>query len=76
MEHVKDERPATTPEEFLERLRSRAPVDLTESVAEALEAEREARAETLYLLAIQGLRESIQEGMNTPIEECSEELDW
>ncbi|ACL03470.1 prevent-host-death family protein [Desulfatibacillum aliphaticivorans] len=32
--------------------------------------------ETLYLLSIPGMRESILEGMNTPIEECSEELDW
>ena len=32
--------------------------------------------ETLYLLSIPGMRESIVDGMNTPIEECSEELDW
>lgn len=32
--------------------------------------------ETLYLLSIPGMRESIIEGMNTPIDECSEELDW
>lgn len=32
--------------------------------------------ETLYLLSIPGMRESIQEGMNTPISECSSELDW
>lgn len=32
-----------TPEEFLERLRSRSRVDLTESVAEAVAAEREGR---------------------------------
>lgn len=30
--------------------------------------------ETLYLLSIPGMRESIQEGMATPIEECIEEL--
>lgn len=33
-------------------------------------------SETLNLLSIPGMRESIKEGMNTPIEECSEELDW
>ena len=32
--------------------------------------------ETLYLLSIPGMRESIKEGMNTPIEECDKELDW
>ena len=32
--------------------------------------------ETLYLLSIPGMRESIREGMNTPIEECSKELTW
>jgi len=32
--------------------------------------------ETLYLLSIPKMRETIKEGMNTPVEECSEELDW
>jgi prevent-host-death family protein len=32
--------------------------------------------ETLYLLSIPGMRESIRKGLETPIEECSEELDW
>jgi len=32
--------------------------------------------ETLHLLSIPGMRESIQEGMETPIDECSERLDW
>lgn len=32
--------------------------------------------ETLFLLSIPGMRESIQEGKKTPIDECSEELDW
>jgi len=32
--------------------------------------------ETVYLLAIPGMRESIREGKNTPIEDCSEELTW
>lgn len=29
--------------------------------------------ETLHLLSIPGMRESIVEGLNTPIDECSEE---
>lgn len=32
--------------------------------------------ETLFLLGIPGMRESIREGMQTPIEGCEEELDW
>lgn len=32
--------------------------------------------ETLYLLAIPGMRESIKEGLATPVEDCAEELDW
>ena len=32
--------------------------------------------ETLYLLSISGMRESIREGMNTPSEEFSSELPW
>lgn len=32
--------------------------------------------ETLYLLSIPGMRESIREGLNTPLQECLEELDW
>ncbi len=32
--------------------------------------------ETLYLLAVPGMRESIREGMDTPVDECDAELDW
>jgi prevent-host-death family protein len=34
--------------------------------------------ETLYLQSISGMRESITEGMNTPLSECvsEEELEW
>lgn len=32
--------------------------------------------ETLHLTSIPGMRESIQEGLKTPVDECSEELDW
>jgi len=32
--------------------------------------------ETLYLLSIPGMRESIKECMETPVEECEKELDW
>jgi len=32
--------------------------------------------ETLYLMSIPGMRKSLVEGMNTPIEQMDEELDW
>lgn len=32
--------------------------------------------ETLHLLSIPKMRESIIEGLKTPVEECAEELDW
>lgn len=32
--------------------------------------------ETLYLVSIPGMKESIIEGINTPINECDGDLDW
>ncbi len=32
--------------------------------------------ETMYLLSVPGMRESIREGLSTPIEGCSKELAW
>jgi antitoxin YefM len=32
--------------------------------------------ETLYLTSIPGMRESIREGLETPVEECDEDIDW
>lgn len=32
--------------------------------------------ETLYLLSVPGMRESIREGLAIPIEECDRELEW
>jgi antitoxin YefM len=32
--------------------------------------------ETLYLLSIPGMRESIIEGLKTPVGKCATELDW
>ena len=32
--------------------------------------------ETLYLLSIPGMRESIRNGMNEPVDECGEEPGW
>jgi len=33
-------------------------------------------SETLYLLSIPGMRESIKEGLNQDLSDCSKELDW
>jgi len=32
--------------------------------------------ETLFLTSIPGMRESIQKGLGTPVEECDEDIDW
>jgi antitoxin YefM len=32
--------------------------------------------ETLHLLSIPGMRDSIRKGMKTPVKECLESLDW
>lgn len=32
--------------------------------------------ETVYLLSIKGMRESIKKGLKTPISECSEDIKW
>lgn len=32
--------------------------------------------ETLYLLNIPRMRETIREGLSTPIDECKEDIDW
>lgn len=32
--------------------------------------------ETLFLLSVPAMRESIREGLATPVNECSETLDW
>ena len=32
--------------------------------------------ETMYLLSVPGMRESIREGLSTPLDECAKELDW
>lgn len=32
--------------------------------------------ETLYLLSVPGMRESIREGLETPVSKCSKKLTW
>ena len=33
-------------------------------------------SETMFLLSVPGMRESIKTGLNTSLSECDEELDW
>lgn len=40
------------------------------------ESDWNAIQETLYLMSVPGMRESIREGIETDLSECSEELDW
>jgi antitoxin YefM len=58
---------------------SHEPIQITGASANGvLMSEKDWRSiqDTLYLMSVPGLRESIQEGMNTPIEHCSTELNW
>jgi antitoxin YefM len=38
--------------------------------------DRDAIQETLYLLSIPGMRESIRKGLATPVTKCAKELRW
>ena len=40
------------------------------------EKDWDAIQETLYLLSVPGMRESIKEGLETDLSDCAEELDW
>ena len=58
---------------------SHEPIVITGKRANAVlisEDDWRAVQETLYLLSIPGMRESIREGLETPLEECAEDLDW
>jgi antitoxin YefM len=58
---------------------SHNPVTITGKRGNAVllsEEDWKAIQETLFLLSIPGMRESIRTGLETPVEECAEELDW
>lgn len=58
---------------------SSEPVQITGRRANAVlvsEADWRALQETVYLMSIPKMAESIREGLETPLEECVEELDW
>ena len=48
----------------------------TTSVVMLHEDDWRAIQETLYLLSVPGMRESIRDGLDTPIDECSEDPGW
>ena len=56
-----------------------APIQITgKRTSAVLISEEDWRAiqETLYLLSIPKMRESIRKGLKTPVEKCSEKLKW
>lgn len=58
---------------------SHNPVQITGKRANAVlisEEDWTAIQETLYLLAIPKMRESIQKGMKTPVKKCAKDLKW
>lgn len=58
---------------------SHQPVVITGKSGNAVllsESDWSAIQETLYLLSVPGMRESIKEGLATPIDECDRELVW
>jgi len=58
---------------------SHEPIQITGKRHNAiLLAEEDWRAikETLYLLSIPGMRESIREGLRTPLKKCNKRLKW
>ena len=62
-----------------ETAQSHAPVHITGKRSNAVlisEEDWNALQETIYLLSIPGMRESIQEGLKTPISKCDDEIKW
>ena len=58
---------------------SHHPIQITGKRASAIlisEEDWRAIQETLYLVSIPGMRESVLKGLNTPVDECSKELSW
>ncbi len=58
---------------------SSEPVQITGRRSRAVllsEDDWRALQETLYLLSIPGMRDSIRQGLATKLEDCVEELDW
>jgi len=55
------------------------PIVITGKLGNAVlvsEEDWNAISETLYLLSVPGMRESLKAGMNEPLSECTQELKW
>ena len=62
-----------------ETVASHEPIQIAAGADNAVliaEAEWNSIEETLYLLSVPGMRESIRIGLDTPIDECNEEPGW
>ena len=62
-----------------ETAESHRPIQITGKRANAIliaEEDWNAIQETLYLVSIPGMRESIKKGLKTSIDKCSKELNW
>ncbi|CAI8201054.1 MAG: Antitoxin RelJ [Marinobacterium sp. xm-d-530] len=59
--------------------RSHQPITITGKNGNAVlvsESDWNAISETLFLMGIPGMRESMVEGLNQPISDCDSELEW
>ena len=69
-----------TPNKLIDKtIDSREPLLISGNEANAVLLSAEdwnAVNETLDLLSIQGMRESIIEGLQTPLEDCDESIEW
>ncbi len=62
-----------------ETAQSSEPVQITGKRTNAVlvsEGDWQAIQETMYLLSIPGMRESIREGIATPVDKCAEKIEW
>jgi prevent-host-death family protein len=62
-----------------EALLNHEPITITGKRGNAVlisESDWRAIQETLFLVSIPGMRDSILEGLKTPVEDCSEGLSW
>lgn len=62
-----------------EAAQSHQPIHITGKRNNAVllsESDWSAVQETLYLLGVPGMRESIREGLAEPVDQCRTELDW
>ncbi len=69
----------TLPQLLIQTAASHEPIRINGGTANGvLISEEDWRSieETLYLLSVPGMRESIKAGMRTPVEQCDSELVW